>query len=435
MHDTAFLETADRIGSRLCRDAVWSGHQCNWLGWALDAVGAAWTPVHRVQTCTVYDGTAGIALFLGRLFEFTHDRLQKETAMGAINHAVAASAEIPEQVRPGFYSGAAGVAFATMELGRILDDSRMIARGLGDLKKICSAPPNEAWVDVIGGSAGTVQLLLDVATRFDQPELVDLAMTHAAMLLRTARRTDVGWSWDTLQGQSEQHLCGYGHGAGGIGCALLELWAETGEPEYRHACVYAFRYERSHFSPEHHNWPDLRNMTGYMPAGQQAYAMAWCHGGPGIGLARLRALELLGDHEETARDLSEAVQTTVAACSNVVFPNSGNLCLCHGLGGNADLLLAVSDIQGRADLRLIAENVGRQAIAQIRMPDLPWPCGVTTGGETPNLMIGLSGIGHFFLRLYDSVKVPSLLLVRPGNGSKRAEPEQVAAATTGSWSA
>jgi len=133
--------------------------------------------------------------------------------------------------------------------------------------------------------------------------------------------------------------------------------------------------------------------------------------------------------------LNEALQITVTACSNVVFPNSGNLCLCHGLGGNADLLIAASDIQGRHDLRLIAENVGRQAIAQIRMPDLPWPCGVTTGGETPNLMIGLSGIGHFFLRLHDSVKVPSLLLVRPGNGRKQVEREQAVAASTGSFNA
>ena len=433
MHEPGFLETADRIGARLCRDAVWSGDQCNWLGWALDAVGGSWLPTHRAQSCTVYDGTAGIALFLGRLYQFTQDRVQKDTALGAINHAIAASEELPEPFRPSLYSGAAGIAYTTLELGRIWSDSRMIARGMRDLKKACSGPLNEAWVDIIGGSAGTIQLLLEVANRFDRPELKHLAEARGKMLLGAAKKSDAGWSWDTLQGQSPKHLCGYGHGAGGIGCALLELWAEAGTEEYRHACLEAFRYERSHFSSEHHNWPDLRDMTGYMPAGQQAFALAWCHGGPGIGLARLRALELLEDSEETATDLKEALQSTVAACSNVVFPNSGNLCLCHGLGGNSDLLLAASDIQGRLDLRLVAENVGRQAIAQIRMPDLPWPCGVTTGGETPNLMIGLAGIGHFFLRLYDSLKVPSLLLLRPVNGHARVRraPQAIAAQNAG----
>jgi len=89
------------------------------------------------------------------------------------------------------------------------------------------------------------------------------------MLLKVAAKSDAGWSWDTLPGQSEKHLLGYGHGAAGIGCALLELWAETGEPEYREAAVQAFRYERSHFSSEQHNWPDLRSMAAYgVPATQ-----------------------------------------------------------------------------------------------------------------------------------------------------------------------
>jgi hypothetical protein len=44
---------------------------------------------------------------------------------------------------------------------------------------------------------------------------------------------------------------------------------------------------------------------------------------------------------------------------------------------------------------------------------LPWPCGVPGGGESPSLMLGLAGIGHFYLRLYDPASVPSVLLVKP----------------------
>jgi lantibiotic modifying enzyme len=33
------------------------------------------------------------------------------------------------------------------------------------------------------------------------------------------------------------------------------------------------------------------------------------------------------------------------------------------------------------------------------------------GGETPNLMLGLAGIGYFYLRLYDPVKYPSVLII------------------------
>jgi lantibiotic modifying enzyme len=417
MHNPVFLESGDRIGSRLCRDAVWSGDQCNWLGWALEVVGASWSSVHRAQTASIYDGTAGIALFLGRLYGFTHDRLQKEAAIGALNQALARAEVLPEHMRPSVYSGVAGIAWAAIELGGALDDDRMVARGLKELKASASASPHAAALDIIGGSAGTIQLLLEIAHRYDRPGLVDLAEIHGKFLLQTAAKSDAGWSWDTLPGQSEKHLCGYGHGASGIGCALLELWAETGDEEYRRAGLKAFDYERSLFSPQDHNWPDLRTMTGFMPTGKPVFATAWCHGGPGIGLARLRTLELL-ENQETLADLNEALQITAAACSNVVFPASGNLCLCHGIGGNADLLLAASDIYGRRDLRQIAETAGHQAIAQIQTPNLPWPCGVTTGGETPSLMLGLAGIGHFFLRLYDSQKIPSILLLRPQHTRK-----------------
>jgi lantibiotic modifying enzyme len=429
MHEAAFLEAADRIGARLCRDALWSGTRANWLGWSLDPVGVSWTPVHKAQSPALYGGTAGIALFLARLYGFTRDRLQKTAALGAINQAIDRLTEIPEAGRPAVYSGAAGIAWATIEVGMAFDDDRIVRRGLRDLEAAARTKPNPAWVDVIGGSAGTVQALLSVARRFDCPHAVDLALEHGRMLLDSAVKSDSGWSWDTLQGTTKKNLCGYGHGAAGIGAAMAELWAEAGEEHFRYGCLEAFRYERSHFSDEHHNWPDLRDMTGFAPPGQQAYAAAWCHGGPGIGLARLRALDLIEDEEGAVlKDLNEAIFTTMNICSNVVFPTSGSLCLCHGLGGNADLLLETGARHGRGDLQQAAENVGRQAIAQIRMPDLPWPCGITSGGETPNLMLGLSGIGHFFLRLYDSVKTSSVLLLGPVASAERFVRAAVASA-------
>jgi len=90
MLEGIFLETADRIGRRLCRDAVWSADKCNWLGWALEVVGNAWTPVYKAQNATIYDGTAGISLFLARLYQFTKDELQRAAATGALNRSFAA---------------------------------------------------------------------------------------------------------------------------------------------------------------------------------------------------------------------------------------------------------------------------------------------------------------------------------------------------------
>jgi class II lanthipeptide synthase len=415
MPNVNFLETADRIGRRLCRDAVWAGGECNWLGWGLEVVGASWTPVYRAQSANVYDGTAGIALFLARLHQFTKDHLQKAAAIGALNHAFAGMDGIHEGMRASVYSGCAGIAYAAIEIGEALGDERMIARGIRELRDSRNTKPNETtWLDIISGCAGAIQVLLDIARRYNAAELRDVAMEHGQMLLRKASKRDIGWSWDTLPGTCEKHLLGYGHGAGGIGCALLELWKATGEHEYEEAARQAFRYERSHFSAEQHNWPDLRSAESYgVPSTQPIFAMAWCHGAPGIGLSRLRAHELLPADQDIFEELSEAVQSTAAACS-MPLSSGGNLSLCHGLGGNADLLIATGDSLDRADFRQVAEAAGQHAIAQIATNDMPWPCGVNGGGETPNLMLGISGIGHFFLRLYDSARVPSIVLLRGG---------------------
>jgi hypothetical protein len=59
----------------------------------------------------------------------------------------------------------------------------------------------------------------------------------------------------------------------------------------------------------------------------------------------------------------------------------------------------------------MAHEVGDVGIESYAAKDLPWPCG-THEGETASLMLGLAGIGYFYLRLNDAT-VPSLLLLCP----------------------
>jgi lantibiotic modifying enzyme len=95
----------------------------------------------------------------------------------------------------------------------------------------------------------------------------------------------------------------------------------------------------------------------------------------------------------------------------------GDFTLCHGRAGNAELLIYAAEARGDEAARAVALAVGRQGTEAFRRNDLPWPCGVPGGGETPNLMLGLAGIGYFYLRLYDPVNVPSVLIVKPSTGA------------------
>ena len=411
--DPIFLETAERIGHRLCRDALWAGEECNWLGWAMMPIGYGWNVAYRAHPATLYDGTAGIALFLARLYHFTRDGIVKETLCGALNRARAEAPLIEEKLRPSWFNGVGGIAYACLEIGRLLEREELIKEGLKALSGLHEVEPTNNELDVCVGSAGAIPVLIDVAQRYDKTNLLATARKHGKHLLRQATKTDEGWSWDTMPGGTQKNLLGYAHGVSGIATALLELWRVTGEKEFKEGALEAFRYERAHFNEQQGNWPDFRLTdlsTPPQPNGN--FMLAWCHGAPGIGLARLRAFELSPD-ESVAKELQVSLQTTVNAFSQSISFGHGNYCLCHGAGGNADLLLTAADVLARPEIREAAEAVGRNGIAQYHTTDMPWPCGVNGGGETPNLMLGLAGIGYFYLRLYDSAAVPSVLMVRP----------------------
>src|SRR5260370_37236075 len=107
MRDNMFLETADRIGRRLCRDAVWSGNACNWLGWALEVVGPTWTPVYKAQNSTIYDGPARITHCIPRLYRIPRVALQLTPPHRASYRAIAALTDLGAQYRHRVYNASA----------------------------------------------------------------------------------------------------------------------------------------------------------------------------------------------------------------------------------------------------------------------------------------------------------------------------------------
>src|SRR5262249_6602803 len=134
------------------------------------------------------------------------------------------------------------------------------------------------------------------------------------------------------------------------------------------------------------------------------YATAWCHGAPGIGLARLQALRHLPD-DATRADVATALRTTVAEGFG------DNHSLCHGDLGNLELLSQAGEALGEPRWRAEAERL--TALSWESIAQHGWRCGTPTGVESPGLMTGLAGIGHGFLRLAEPARVPAVLVLAP----------------------
>jgi len=405
-----FLDVAWSIGARLCRDAIWDGDRCNWLGDSMEAHAGEWKVAHKSFGTELYSGTSGIALFLARLHNMRPDPLLAQTARGAIAQALSRVDDLPAEMRHGLYSGWIGTALALLDAAKLLDDRLLKREALRLVDRQLGHELEPMSLDIIAGAAGAITGLCAIDRRIGGDRFLNEARRLGEHLLTHAHRSDDIRSWTTMAPMGptpQKDLAGYSHGAAGIALALLELHARTKDARFLEAALGGFAYERACFSAEHQNWPDFRSFASPNPQ-QLGYSLAWCHGAPGIGLSRLRAFALTGD-ETYKREAEAAIAGTYRP---LTMPSQAdNYSLCHGLGGNAELFIVAADLLNDERYRGVAQSVGDRGIQAVHLHRNPWPCGILGGGESPSLLLGTAGIGYFYLRLYDSAAIPSVLLV------------------------
>ncbi|HEV3050253.1 MAG TPA: lanthionine synthetase LanC family protein, partial [Longimicrobium sp.] len=309
------LDAALRIGRRIAATAQWQGDACTWQIMSPDrSEPGLRRAAAAIAGGAVYEGTAGIALFLAELAAVTGDEEAARAALGAVRYSIQ-DAATQHDAAFGYHSGRVGIAYAVARVGELLNRPELYAEAEAILRPLVGNETRDYGMDVIAGAGGAIPALLQLARHVDPELAMGMARRLGDHLLASAAREPEGFSWPTMRGSSIRNLCGYAHGAAGMGHGLLELYAATGAGEYRYAAEQAFLYERNFYSPQDGNWPDLRHTElgeyqfegriddlrdrlrggDTLPTPSLHYMSAWCHGGPGIGLTRLRAWQLTRD--------------------------------------------------------------------------------------------------------------------------------------------
>lgn len=416
-HQTELTAASLSIGQTICMRAYWHEDRCNWVGaepLERDDKRQSASSTHRSLGPDLYGGTSGVALYLAELAAATGDEETAQTARGAIKHAFAQVERIPPDLRLGLHTGWTGIAFAACRIGTLLDEREWQERALVLMKRTSgeSAPPGQ--FDLISGRAGAIIAALIMSESTGERELMDTAVRWGDELVGSATFQETSCSWSSEDVGGTNNLTGLSHGTAGAAHALFELFSVTKQKHYRDAAQSAMNYERKWFVAEAGNWPDFRSdhsgrRTKTRPTSR--FSTFWCHGAPGIALARMYAYQQQGE-EKCREEANAAIETTKRAVRLALDTGTLNFSLCHGLCGNAETLLEASRNMGLTpeddDCKHLCEEVAHQGLERHAHSGLPWPCGTHTG-ETPGLMLGLAGIGHFYLRLANPI-VPSVLL-------------------------
>ena len=416
--ENSLLGSAQEIGHRIAREAIWDGNRCNWLGAALPSTGLDLTQEdlgHTPLGVDLYSGTAGVALFLAELCAEGGKDL-RHSAVGAIRHSLSGAETVAAGDRLALYTGWTGMALAAARVGVITGDSEWLEQSDKLVKRMSCEEKELNGFDLLSGKAGAIVGLLSLRRVFKYLQLSEMAHRLGEKLLREANWDHGACSWKSERVKSLQNLTGLAQGAAGAAYALLELFQETGDAKFRKAAEGAFEYERRKFDREACNWPDFRSQANQPRSlarrGALSFANSWSHGAPGITLSRLHAVEILKNGIYKLEVMS-AAKTIRQSLDDWRKLHSGNWSLAEGLAGNCEVLLCASDMMAPelgAERSFVSEIV-QEACGNYAQPGHHWPC-ATKAGKTPSLMLGLAGVGYLCLRLLKP-QISPVLAFRP----------------------
>jgi type 2 lantibiotic biosynthesis protein LanM len=385
----AFVAEASRIAGELSRYAIRRGPGAAWIG--LDWLGDAEVFQLVCLGQELYNGAAGIAVFLAAHAAVTGSNRSAELALAAVSHLrknlkSRNAARLARSMGIGGAVGLGSIVYALCVISECLRDGDLLADALTAAELFTDElVAADRLLDIIGGSAGAIVGLLRLYRDTRSADVLRRAVKCGEHLLAQPRLGADGMRSWVGQGFTPRALNGMSHGAAGYAYALAALSVPSGRQEFAHAAAECIAYEDSSYDPQHKNWPDFRSNTGL------AWPSRWCHGAVGIGLARLAtaksaALEPMRLNSDIGNALEGAAQC----------PSCEVDTLCCGTLGRIEFLSEAGRSLHRSDLRQLASQSLMAVVERAASTDYRWNSG--TRQFNLGLFRGLSGVGYTLLR-------------------------------------
>ncbi|MEO6324850.1 MAG: type 2 lanthipeptide synthetase LanM family protein, partial [Thermoanaerobaculia bacterium] len=296
---------------------------------------------------SLYGGRIGIAVFLAALFRTTGKRRFFESARSlwrVSGETIRGTETLPDDAPIGACNGVGSWIYALSLLSHLCGEEEPLSLARDAAALLTKERIEGARFDVESGAAGAILGLLALHALTGDESVLDRATSCGEHLLRSrSELADGVWGWPSDEGPC---LAGFAHGAAGIALALGRLSEVTGRGDFHEAAFAACRYEKTLYDSAQGNWPVLSK------SGDRLFLTAWCHGAPGIALARAGLLASFqkGRSSEFGRgsDVVESLHAALTTSRAASLLSTDHLCC--GNAGLVETLLFSGEVLGRADL-------------------------------------------------------------------------------------
>ena len=398
---SAFRAEADRIAAELSGYAIRRGPGAAWIG--LDWLGDSEVFQLVCLGPDLYNGSTGIALFLAAHAAASGDAESGELAGAGIAQLRKSlkGRNAPRLARTlgiGAATGLGSIVYAFTVMAKLLERRDLVADAQAAAElftdELIAA---DKQFDVMGGAAGAVLALLRLYRDSASADVLRRAVKCGEHLLAQRRVGIDGrriWVGQGLGAKAlAQGLNGMSHGAAGFAYALSSLAAAADREDFAAAAAECLAFEDASYDAERHNWPDWRG------SGAPTWPCQWCHGAPGIGLARLGMKRFgtakCGGQHPDAKRLAADIRNAAAGVAQAA---PGTLdTLCCGTLGRIEFMCEAAGALERTDLReLAAQRLLAVLTEAAATGDYRW----NSGKRQFNLGLfrGLSGVGYTLLR-------------------------------------
>lgn len=352
----------------------------------------------EVMGNSLYDGLSGIAFFFLSIYFITGKEKYLNVSEDILDEILEEDNSIDNNPI-GAFNGVFSIiyvlsyAYITTKNEKYL---KYIKRYLQDAKRLKEWEDNP--YDIIGGSAGILLVLINVEKIYEElnqdckevRKQIDYHVKEICENLKKVNESEVGWV-----GVDKEPLTGFAHGNSGICYALKSfldncMWVSEEKKKEIKKIIYAgASYELS--KRENGKWYDLRTEIKKV---ENHYPYAWCHGAPGIllGLSYLEDINL---------DLEEGL------CDLYTNAFGRNHSLCHGDLGNAVIIKDIATHLKSTLWNNVADFFALRVVSMYKIDEMKIGLGVEM--LTPELMIGLAGMGYSLLYIYSNGELPNIL--------------------------